>query len=93
MRGKDEGIRMVKIKGVEIDRDCKGCLSCIFKWHGDGTNYCLAQSVKPFELHHINYFDFETRWEQWKFLPEAERHEKQATWREPSCPLVLEDKR
>ena len=73
------------IEGVDLERDCKGCLSCIFHWNGDSMTYCLAQSVKPFRLHRINYLAWE---EISKECTDAkERYNKQMEWKEPTCPL------
>lgn len=66
----------ILIKGMEMP-EC--CLECPFKWAGDSTTYCLAQtptmkSLMPVKLHEI-------RWK--KFSNAVEKF----SWKESTCPL------
>lgn len=67
----------VYIKNMEMP---ESCLECPFKWAGDSTTYCLAQtptmkSLMPVKLHEI-------RWKKFRNAVEKFR------WKEASCPLV-----
>jgi len=67
----------ILIKGMEMP---ESCLECPFKWAGDSTTYCLAQtptmkSLMPVKLHEI-------RWKKFGNAVEKFR------WKEASCPLV-----
>lgn len=76
---------MIAVKGIDLNRDCKGCLSCVFHWNGDSTTYCLAQS-RPNNpggkrLHHINYDEKGNEYGK-------NGTESCYTWRESTCPLI-----
>ena len=82
---------MIAVKGMTMDKDSKGCLSCAFHWNGDSTTYCLAQS-HPYRqvgerIHKINYDEKGNKYGEDKGSKE-ENYQACITWRESTCPLV-----
>lgn len=68
--------KMVAVSGMDM---MPACIDCRFRWPGDGTTYCLAQSHQMTEggwyMHHIRF-------------ERGIGYEAQKKWREPTCPLV-----
>lgn len=81
---------MVAIKGMEMERDCLGCLSCAFHWNGDSTTYCLAQTrpnnTAGKRLHRINYDEEGNKYGD--PINGMSAHDSCYVWKESTCPLV-----
>lgn len=82
---------MIGIKGMTMDKDSVGCLSCAFHWNGDSTTYCLAQS-HPYRpggerLHKINYDEPGNKYGE-EGTTKEEKYQACLVWRETTCPLV-----
>ena len=77
----------VIVDGIDLEKDCKGCISCVFRWSGDSCTYCIAQGSHEYDnrIHKIDYTEWEKISKECKDADE--RYHKQMIWKEPTCPL------